>query len=97
MFRIIVLIVLGILIGVFICFVVIGLGYIYMNDGILKEYSVKIFGLIIFDIKRVGSEMVGIFNNISMMFIGVIIFMILVIVVEIIVLLKNRYRKEIVK
>ncbi|EGT1931259.1 TPA: protein LlsX, partial [Listeria monocytogenes] len=39
-FRIIASIVLGILIGVLICFVAIGLGYIHMNDGTLKEYSV---------------------------------------------------------
>ncbi|AAT03892.1 protein LlsX [Listeria monocytogenes] len=96
-FRIIASIVLGILIGVLICFVAIGLGYIHMNDGTLKEYSVKIFGLTIFDIKRVGSEMVGTPNNTSMMFIGVIISMILAIVVEIIVSLKNRHRKETAK
>ncbi|EKZ4946873.1 protein LlsX, partial [Listeria monocytogenes] len=51
----------------------------------------------IFDIKRVGSEMVGTPNNTSMMFIGVIISMILAIVVEIIVSLKNRHRKETAK
>ncbi|MBC1743467.1 LlsX family protein [Listeria welshimeri] len=92
--RIITSIVLGIIIGFLICFVAISMGYNQMNDATLTDYSVKVFGLPIFDIQRVGSDLVGTPNNSSMMFIGVIFSMILAIVIEIVVSLKNKHRKE---
>ncbi|MBC2017536.1 LlsX family protein [Listeria seeligeri] len=84
----------GIVIGVLICFVAISIGYNQMNDTSLINYNVKVFGLSIFNIHRIGSELVGTPNNSSMMFIGVIFSMILAIFIEIFIAFKNNIGKN---
>ncbi|EPP0902202.1 DUF5963 family protein [Listeria monocytogenes] len=88
--RVIVSIFLGIILGVFVCFMAIRTGYTYVKSSSLTEYSVNILGFIIFDIQKVGNEFKGTPNNSNMMFIGIIFSMILATATEIVIALKNR-------
>ncbi|EKP7339254.1 LlsX family protein [Listeria monocytogenes] len=92
--RVIVSIILGIILGVFVCFMTIRSGYTYVKSSSLTEYSVTIFGFTIFDIQKVGNEFKGTPNNSNMMFIGIIFSMVLAIVTEVVIALKNRKGKE---
>ncbi|MFD2307265.1 DUF5963 family protein [Enterococcus termitis] len=88
--RVIVSIFLGIILGVFVCFMAIRTGYTYVKSSSLTEYSVNILGFTIFDIQKVGNEFKGTPNNSNMMFIGIIFSMILATATEIVIALKNR-------
>ncbi|GEQ33701.1 LlsX family protein [Marinilactibacillus psychrotolerans] len=92
--RIIASIVLGIVIGVIVCFIAIRFGYSHIKSTDLMEYNVNLIGLNIFNIQREGAEYIGTPNNSNMMFIGIIFSMILAIVTETIVAFKNRKRGE---
>ena len=91
--RVIVFI-LGIILGVFVCYMEIRSGYTYIKSSSLTEYSVKIFGFPIFDIQKIGNEFKGTPNNSNMMFVGIIFSMMLAIVTEIVIALKNRKDKK---
>ncbi|MGY3751162.1 DUF5963 family protein [Vagococcus acidifermentans] len=92
--RVIASIILGIILGVFVCFMAIRSGYTYIKSSSLTEYSVNIFGFPIFDIQKVGNEFKGTPNNSNMMFVGIIFSMVLAIVTEVVIALKNRKSKE---
>ncbi|WP_207696644.1 hypothetical protein DOK67_0002296 [Enterococcus sp. DIV0212c] len=92
--RVIVSIILGIVVGVFVCFMAIRSGYSHIKGTSLSEYSVDVFGFSIFDIQKVGGEFKGTPNNSNMMFIGLIFSMVLAIATEIILAVVNRRRKE---
>lgn len=92
--RIITSIILGIVIGVLVCFIAIRFGYSHIKSTDLMEYNVNLIGLNIFNIQREGAEYIGTPNNSNMMFIGIIFSMILAIVTETIVAFKNRKRGE---
>ncbi|MBO0439635.1 LlsX family protein [Candidatus Enterococcus ikei] len=92
--RVIVSIILGIIVGVFVCFMAIRLGYSHVKGTSLSEYSVNVFGFSIFDIRKVGGEFKGTPNNSNMMFIGLIFSMVLAIVTEVILAIVNKRRKE---
>lgn len=92
--RIVISIILGIVLGVFVCFMAIRSGYAFVESHSLTEYSVNIFGLTIFDIQKMGNEFKGTPNTSSMMVVGITFSMILAIGTEIIIAFKNRKRKE---
>lgn len=92
--RVIVSIILGIILGVFVCFMAIRSGYTYVKSSSLTEYSVSILGFTIFDIQKVGNGLKGTPNNSNMMFIGIMFSMVLSIITEVIATLKNRRSKE---
>lgn len=92
MTRVIVSVILGIILGFFVCFMAIRSGYATIKTSSLTEYSVNVFGFSVFDIQRVGTELKGTPNSGNMMFIGIIFSMVLATVIEIAVALRSRKR-----
>lgn len=92
--RIIASIVLGIVIGVLVCFIAIRFGYSHIKNTNLMEYNVNLIGLNIFNIQREGTEYIGTPNNSNMMVIGLAFSMVLAIVTETIVAFKNKKKVE---
>ncbi|MCZ3643393.1 LlsX family protein [Lactobacillus crispatus] len=73
-------IIVGITLSFIINFIMISIGYAITNSEKLKEYSVNYFGLVIYKIKNYGNKGIPVSNN--MMFIGIVLTIIFVFIVE---------------
>ncbi|MFA9396819.1 MAG: LlsX family protein [Clostridiaceae bacterium] len=80
----------GIIISVVLCCILIFLGYYKINAESLNEYTVKLFGVIIYEIKNISGDMVGTAINKNMSIIGSICCIVSVIVWETNAILKGK-------
>ncbi|GHU35521.1 hypothetical protein FACS1894193_08650 [Bacilli bacterium] len=88
--RMVALIILGIIFAVITCSIAITLGYHHVKSHELADYRVNVLGISIYQIQNINGELKGIGNHPAMMFIGIIFSMVLTIVMELIIVLKNK-------
>lgn len=88
--RICLEIVVGIIISVILSAILISLGYYKVNSNDLDKYSVNFIGVTIYNITKINGDFVGEAINQNMSMIGIICSVILIIVNETRIFIKNK-------